>query len=66
MLRTASIPVSSLGRTLDQHGGYVIYPPVTGWPEVLDNSKMVIVVKLGMDTPPVVEISGGAVCAPAL
>ena len=45
------VAVGTLGRTLDS-GGFVIYPPVTGWPEVLDNSKMVIVVKRGMDTPP--------------
>ena len=45
------IPVSSLGRRV-QHGGYVIYPPTSGWPVVLDNSLIEVVVTRGMNTPP--------------
>ena len=47
-----SISVSTLGR-LEQsaQGGFVIYPPTAGWPEVLANSLIELVVVRGMNTP---------------
>ena len=54
------IPVGSLGRRV-QHGGYVIYPPTSGWPVVLANSLIEIVVTRGMNTPPALR-SAVALC----
>ena len=45
-----SINVSTLGR-LVEYCGYVIYPPADGWPLILDNSVIEIVVTRGQDTP---------------
>ena len=46
-----TIVVGTLGR-LVEYCGFVIYPPASGWPLVLDNSHIEIVVTRGMDTPP--------------
>ena len=46
-----TIAVGTLGR-LVEYSGFVIYPPAAGWPEVLDNSLIEIVVTRGMTTPP--------------
>ena len=46
-----TIAVGTLGR-LVEYSGFVIYPPADGWPVVLDNSHIEIVVTRGMDTPP--------------
>ncbi len=48
-----TIAVGALGR-LVEYCGFVIYPPASGWPLVLDNSLIEIVVTRGMDTPPAV------------
>ena len=46
-----SIAVDTLGR-LVEYMGFVIYPPADGWPAVLDNSLIEIVLTRGQDTPP--------------
>ena len=46
-----SINVSTLGR-LVEYCGFVIYPPAAGWPLILDDSVIEIVVTRGQDTPP--------------
>ena len=46
-----TIAVATLGRLVN-YCGFVIYPPADGWPLVLDNSHIEIVVTRGMDTPP--------------
>ena len=46
-----TIAVDTLGRLVD-HCGFVIYPPADGWPVILANSLIEIVVTRGMDTPP--------------
>ena len=46
-----TIAVDTLGR-LVEYSGFVIYPPADGWPLVLDNSHIEIVVTRGIDTPP--------------
>ena len=45
-----TIAVGTLGRLVD-YMGFVIYPPADGWPLVLDNSLIEIVVTRGQDTP---------------
>ena len=45
-----TIAVGTLGRLVD-YMGFVIYPPADGWPVVLDNSPIEIVVTRGMTTP---------------
>ena len=49
---SGSIDVSTLGRLQQSEGGFAIYPPVTGWPVVLDNSLIEIVLIRGLTTPP--------------
>ena len=46
-----TVALGTLGRTLES-GGFVIYPPADGWPLVLGNSQIEIVVTRGQDTPP--------------
>ena len=46
-----TIDVGTLGRMVAGRG-FVIYPPADGWPLVLDNSLIEIVVTRGMTTPP--------------
>ena len=46
-----SIDVSTLGRLQESDGGFVIYPPAAGWPEVLADSLIEITVIRGMNTP---------------
>ena len=45
-----TIAVGTLGRLVARFG-FDIYPPADGWPVVLDNSLIEIVVTRGMDTP---------------
>ena len=54
------VAVGTLGRRV-QHGGYVIYPPTSGWPVVLANSLIEVVVTRGMNTPPALR-SAVALC----
>ena len=56
-----TVVVSTLGRQVE-HGGYVIYPPADGWPVVLDNSHIEIVVTRGATTPPALR-SAVVLCA---
>ena len=44
------IVVTTLGRMVE-YCGFVIYPPAAGWPLILDDSVIEIVVKRGQDTP---------------
>ena len=44
----------------------VIYPPAAGWPVVLDNSQIEILLIARLDHAASFEVSRGAVCAPAL
>ena len=49
------IDVGTLGRLIAHRRlprGFEIYPPADGWPVVLDNSPIEIVVTRGMNTPP--------------
>ena len=44
------IVVTTLGRMVE-YCGFVIYPPAAGWPLILDDSVIEIVVTRGQDTP---------------
>ena len=46
-----SIGVSTLGRLEQDRSGFAIYPPTAGWPEVLPNSLIEILVVRGMNAP---------------
>ena len=42
----------TLGRLEQGKGGFVIYPPIAGWPEVLADSLIELLVVRGMNAPP--------------
>ena len=49
---TGTVDVSTLGRFQERGRDFAIYPPASGWPTVLDNSLIEILVVRGLNTPP--------------
>ena len=50
-----SISLSTLGRLEQSESGFAIYPPTAGWPEVLPNSLIELIVVRGMNAPAALE-----------